>query len=179
MSSAHAHIVCTSSTNTYIICTSNAHTYVIHMSSAHAYIIGTLAAHCLQMHTLSTGIIHTLAQVAQFHAVLHLVWCACHPWTCMSYTCYLHIICMSSTHHLHIISRCVHHPHIICGSTRHFQQSLWTTIVFSVSKILIIDVTVVPDVVPDVVLLKIYCLHIIPGCPHGPHGSQLCFLSQR
>ena len=37
--------------------------------------------------------------------------------------------------------------------------------VFLVPKILVIDVTVVPDVVPDVVLLKTYCLHIIPVVP--------------
>ena len=58
--------------------------------------------------------------------------------------------------------------------TCHFQQSSWIPIVFSVSKILVIDVTVVPDVVPDVVLLKIYCLHIIPSCPHDPRRFQLC-----
>ena len=63
--------------------------------------------------------------------------------------------------------------------TCHFQQSSWIPIVFPVPKILVIDVTMVPDVVPDVALLKIYYLHIIPSCPHGPCGSQLCFLSQR
>ena len=52
--------------------------------------------------------------------------------------------------------------------TCHFQQSSWIPIVFPVPKILVIDVTMVPDVVPDVALLKIYCLHIIPGCPMIP-----------
>ena len=52
-----------------------------------------------------------LAWVAEFHAVLHLVSCACHPHADVVYmrmlsahTCHLHvhIICMSSTH-AHVI----------------------------------------------------------------------------
>ena len=48
-----------------------------------------------------------------------------------------------------------------------------------VPKILVIDVTVVPDVVPDVALLKTYCLHIIRGSVCCPYGPQLCFPSQK
>ena len=36
---------------------------------------------------------------------------------------------------------------------------------FPVPKILVIDVTVAPDMAPDVALLKTYCLHIIPVVP--------------
>ena len=36
---------------------------------------------------------------------------------------------------------------------------------FPVSKILVIDVTVIPDMASDVALLKTYCLHIIPVVP--------------
>ena len=50
---------------------------------------------------------------------------------------------------------------------------------FPVPKILAIDVTVVPDVVPDVALLMTYCLHIIRGSHCCPYGPQLCFLSQK
>ena len=59
--------------------------------------------------------------------------------------------------------------------------SLFTPIVFPVSKIcvVVIDVTVVLDLVPDVALLKTYCLDIIPSSPHCPYGSQLCFLFQK
>ena len=67
-------------------------------------------------------------------------------------------------------------------SAHHPQQSplsLWTPIVFPVPKILVIDVTVVPDVVPDVALLKTYCLHIIRGSLCCPYGPQLCFLFQK
>ena len=48
-----------------------------------------------------------------------------------------------------------------------------------VPKILVIDVTVVPDLVPDVALLKTYCLHIIPSSLRCPYGPQLCFPSQK
>ena len=112
-------------------------------------------------------------------------WCMClqimcrqcmHEWMtcrqCVDDICHLpvkillsdaHIICTSSAD-AYVISNSP------CGSQY---------IVFPVPKILVIDVTVVPGVVPDVVLLKICCLHIISGCPHGPRGPQLCFLSQR
>ena len=46
---------------------------------------------------------------------------------------------------------------------------------FPVPKIIVIDVTVVPDVA----LLKTYCLHIIPSSLCCPYGPQLCFLSQK
>ena len=49
----------------------------------------------------------------------------------------------------------------------------------SCPKILVIDVTVVPDVVPNVALLKTYCLHIIHGSLCCPYGPQLCFLFQK
>ena len=49
----------------------------------------------------------------------------------------------------------------------------------SCAKILVIDVTVVPDVVPDVALLKTYCLPIIHGSLRCPYGPQLCFLYQK
>ena len=48
-------------------------------------------------------------------------------------------------------------------------------IVFPVPKILVINVTVVPDVVPDVALLKTYCLHIIRGSLCCPYGLQVVF----
>ena len=89
---------------------------------------------------------------------LHIIYThmssACHPHTslscpiscstmpgiiCMS-SADTHVICMSSAHHLQIHTS--------------FAQSSWTSIVFPVPKILVIDVTVVPDVVPDVALLK-------------------------
>ena len=169
-------------------------------------------------------VIRTLAWVAQFHAVLHLVSSACHLHiihtssaqhlqTHMSSTHHPHIVSTSSTHRLHVV--CTHmssacHPHtslscpiscsttpgVICtssadthvirmSSAHHLQihtsfaQSSWTPIVFLVPKMLVIDVTVVPDVVPDVALLKTYCLHIIPSSLHCPYGPQLCFLSQK
>ena len=51
--------------------------------------------------------------------------------------------------------RWAHRLHIICRCTHHFQQSLWIPVVFPVPKILVIDVTVVPDVA----LLKILPAH--------------------
>ena len=79
-----------------------------------------------------------------------------------------HVVCTSSAHHLHthvirMPSAC--HPH--------------TSLSCPISCSTIIDVTVVPDVVPDVALLKTYCLHIIPGSLRCPYGPQLCFLSQK
>ena len=171
----HMHTLSAHHPQTHTSSAHQMHTHVTcHMSSAHAYIIGTLAGCTL---SADAHIVH------RHHPHTYLscpISCSTTPGVmCMSSTCHLHIILISSACYPHIISRCAHHPHIICRSTHHFQQSLWTPIVFSVSKILIIDVTVVPDVVPDVVLLKIYCLHIIPSCPHGPRGPQLCFLFQR
>ena len=69
--------------------------------------------------------------------------------------------------------------HIACTSSLLSPLSLWAPIVFPVPKILVIDVTVVPDVVPDGALLKTYCLHIIPSSLCCPYGPQLCFLSQK
>ena len=62
---------------------------------------------------------------------------------------------------------------------RYVRVHLWTPIVFPVPIILVIDVTVVLDVVPDVALLKTYCLDIIPSSLHCPYGPQLCFLFQK
>ena len=104
---------------------------------------------------------------------------ACHPHTSLScpISCSTMpgIICMSSadTHVIHMSS--AHHLQIHTS----FTQSSWTPIVFPVPKILVIDVTVVPDVVPDLALLKTYCLHIIRGSLCCPYGPQLCFLSQK
>ena len=130
------------------------------------------------------------------HGVLHLVSSACHPQTHV----HPHFVHMSSAHCLHAIRiSSAHFPelpnsmqyytwchlHIICRHTCHLQhhlqictafaQSSWTPIVFPVPKILVIDVTVVPDLA----LLKTYCLHIICGSLHCPYGPQLCFLSQK
>ena len=155
-------------------------------------------------------VIRTLAWVAQFHGVLHLVSSACYLQTHMSSTHHPHVICTLSACHLHVI--CTHmssacHPHVIrtlpwvaqfhavlhlvssahhlqthMSSAHHLQictafaQSSWTPFVFPVPKTLVIDVTVVPDVVPNVALLKTYCLHIIPSslcCPYGPQFGDL------
>ena len=59
--------------------------YVIRTSSAHAYVI------------------RTLAWVAQFHAVLHLVSCTCHPQTRTS-----------SAHHPYVIHTPSPDAHVIC-----------------------------------------------------------------
>ena len=75
---------------------------------------------------------------------------------------HLHIVCMSSTHHLYMHMSYAHHlqmhmsfPTVLVDpNPEQSPLSLWTPIVFPVPKILIIDVTVVPDVVSDVVLLK-------------------------
>ena len=47
------------------------------------------------------NVIRTLAWVAQFHVVLHLVSSACHPQTHMSSTHHPHVIRTSSACHLH------------------------------------------------------------------------------
>ena len=183
--------------------TSTCHPHVICMSSAHHLHLRMLSAchphtclSCPISCSTTPGVMHLLS------ADTHII-CTSSPHVddiCMS-SAHTHVICTSSTHlpelpnfmqyytscHAHVICRYAHCPHVIHTSspdayvrcTHHLQQSLWTPIVFPVPKILVIDVTVVPDVIPDVALLKIYCLHIIPGCPCGPHGPKLCFLSQR
>ena len=69
--------------------------------------------------------------------------------------------------------------HIVCTSSLAVSVVPMDPIVFPVPKILVIDITVVLDAVPDVALLKTYCLHIIHGSLHCPYGPQLCFLSQK
>ena len=65
-------------------------------------------------------IIHTLAWVAQFHAVLHLVSSAHHLHVICRHICRPHVIRMSSachqqTHVIHTLS--AHCPHIVCMSS--------------------------------------------------------------
>ena len=144
----HTHIICTCIHHWYIGCTLSADAHIVHRHHPHT------SLSCPILCSTTPGVMRTV-----IHRHAH------HP----------HVIYISSACHPHIISRCTHHPHITCRSTHHFQQSLWTPIVFSFSKILIIDVTVVPDVVPDVVLLKIYCLHIIPAVPMVPVDPNCVF----
>ena len=59
-------------------------------------------------------VIRTLAWVAQFHGVLHLVSSACHLHIIRRHTCCLHVIHMSSAHTCH--------PHAICMSSTHFPE---------------------------------------------------------
>ena len=165
-SSSHCLDTCLScpiscSTTPGVICTSSADTYVIHMSSTHRLHIICMLSAC-HLHT------HVIRMPSACHPYTSLscpISCSTTPGViCMS-SADTHVICMSSAHHLQI-----------CTS---FAQSSWTPIVFLVPKILVIDVTVVPDVVPDVVLLKTYCLHIIRGSLRCPYGPQLCLLSQK
>ena len=136
---------------------------VILMSSAHHPQTHMLSAHHLHVictHMSSTCHLHvicTLPWVAQFPAVLCLVSSACHLQTHMSSACHLHIICRY-IHHLHS----PHGPHCISCAK---DTSYWC------------DCS--SDVVPDLALLKTYCLHIIRGSLHCPYGPQLCFLSQK
>ena len=143
----------------HVICTSSADTHVIHMLSAHHLHVICMSSAC----HLHTHVIH-MPSACHLHTFLSCpISCSTTSGTiCMS-SADTHVICMSFAHHLQI-----------CTS---FAQSSWTPIVFPVPKILVIDVTVVPDVVPDVALLKTYCLHIIPGSLHCPYGPLLCFLS--
>ena len=142
---------------------------VIHMSSARhpqTHMSSTCCPHIIRMSSachLHTHVIH-MPSACHLHTFLSCpISCSTTSGIiCMS-SADTHVICMSFTHHLQI-----------CTS---FAQSSWTPIVFPVPKILVIDVTVVPDVVPDVALLKTYCLHIIPGSLHCPYGPLLCFLS--
>ena len=82
---------------------------------------------------------------------------------------------MSSAHHLQMHTSFAHHLQMHMSSL----TVLMDPIVFPVPKILVIDVTVILDVVPDVALLKTYCLHIIPGSLYCSYGPQLCFLFQK
>ena len=128
------------------------HLHVVCISSADTYVVCTSSTHHLHTHVICMP-------------------SACHPHTSLScpISCSTMpgVICMSSadTHVIHMSS--AHHLQIHTS----FVQSSWTPIVFPVPKILVIDVTVVPDVVADLALLKTYCLHIIPSslcCPYGP-----------
>ena len=163
---------------TYVICMPSAHlpelpNFMQYYTWCHPHIVCMLSAHRLQTH---------MSSACHLHVICTHMSSACHPHhlhtslscpiscsttpgiICMS-SADTHVICMSSAHHLQI-----------CTS---FAQSSWTIIVFPVPEILVIDVTVVPDVVPDVAMLKTYCLHIIPGSLRCPYGPQLCFLSQK
>ena len=134
----------------HVIRTSSTDTHVVCMSSA---------CH------LHTHVIH-MPSACHLHTFLSCpISCSTMPGVICTSSADTHVIHMSSAHHLQIHTS--------------FTQSSWTLIVFPVPKILVIDVTVVPDVVPDVALLKTYCLHIICGSPHCPYGHQLCFLSQK
>ena len=161
------------------------HLHIIRMSSGHLPELPNFMEYCTWCHphvicTSSTDT-HVVCTSSAHHLHTHVICMpsACHPHTslscpiscstmpgviCMS-SADTHVICMSSALHLQIHTS--------------FAQSSWTPIVFPVPKILVIDVTVVPDVVPDVTLVKTYCLHIIPGSLHSPYGPQLCFLSQK
>ena len=163
---------------TYVIRTSSAHHLDTCLSCPISWsttpgVIRTSSAHHPQTHMLSACRLHIICT--------HIICMpsACHPHTslscpiscstmpgviCMS-SADTHVICMSSAHHMQIHTS--------------FAQSSWTPIVFPVPKILVIDVTVVPDVVPDLALLKTHCLHIIHGSLRCPYGPQLCFLSQK
>ena len=131
-------------------------------------VIRTSSAHHTQTHMLSARCPHIICT--------HMS-SACHPHTSLS--CPIScstipgVICTSSadTHVIHMSS--AHHLQIHTS----FAQSSWTPIVLPVPKILGIDVTVVPDVVPDLALLKTFCLHIICGsfcCPYGPQYCVSC-----
>ena len=134
----------------HIIRTSSTDTHVVCMSSAH-----NLHTHVIRMP--STCHPHTSLSCPISCSTMSIVICTSSADT--------HVICMSSAHHLQIHTS--------------FAQSSWTPIVFLVPKILAIDVTVVPDVVPDLALFKTYCLHIIHGSLCCPYEPQLCFLSQK
>ena len=136
---------------------------VIRMSSAHhpqTHVVCMLSAHHLHTH-----VIHMPSACHPHTSLICPISCSTMPGVIYMSSADTHVICMSSAHHLQIHTS--------------FAQSSWTPIVFPVPKILVIDVTVVPDVVPDLALLKTYCLHIIHGSLCCPYGPQLCFLSQK
>ena len=152
MSSAcHLHVIRRHTCHPHIVCTS---------STCCLHVICMLSAHTCHLHAIhmpSTCHLHTSLSCPISYSTTPCVICTSSADT--------HVICISSAHHLQIHTS--------------FAQSSWTPIVFPVPKILVIDVTVVPDVVPDVALLKTYYLHIIPGSLGCPYGLQLCFLSQK
>ena len=136
------------------------HLHVICTSSTDTHVACTSSACHLHTHVIR------MPSACHLHTSLSCpISCSTMPGViCMS-SADTYVICMSSAHYLQIHTS--------------FAQSSWTPIVFLVPKILIIDVTVVPDVVLDLALLKTYCLHIIPSSLCCPYGPQLCFLSQQ
>ena len=115
----------------------------------------------VRFHQQMTYVIHTSSACHLDTCLSCPISCSTTPGVICTSSADTHVIRMSSAHYLQI-----------CTS---FAQSSCTPIVFPVPKILVIDLTVVPDVA----LLKTYCLHIIPGSLCCPYGSQLCFLSQK
>ena len=136
------------------------HLHVVCTSSTDTHVVCTSSTHHLHTHVIQ------LPSACHPHTSLSCpISCSTIPGVICTSSADTHVICMSSAHHLQIHTS--------------FAQSSWTPIVFPVPKILVIDVTVVPDVIPDVALLKTYCLHIIHGSLCCPYGPQLCFLSQK
>ena len=118
-----------------------------------------LSAH--HPHVICTHVIR-MPSTCHLHTSLSCpISCSTMPGVICTSSADTHVIRMSPAHHLQIHTS--------------FAQSSWTHIVFPVPKILVIDVTVVPDLA----LLKTYCLHIIRGSLRCPYGCQLCFLSQK
>ena len=157
----HLDVICTLSTHLpefpnfmqyYTWC----HLHVIHTSSTDTHVVCTSCAHHLHTHVIC------MPSACHLHTSLSCpISCSTMPGVICTSSADTHVICMSSAHHLQIHTS--------------FAQSSWTPIVFPVPKILVIDVTVVPDLA----LLKTYCLHIIRGSLRCPYGPQLCFLSQK
>ena len=144
------------------------HPDIVRMSSGHLPELPNFMEYYTWCH------LHVVCTSSAHHLHTHVICMSssCHPHTSLScpISCSTMpgVICMSSadTHVIHMSSG--HHLQIHTS----FAQSSWTPIVFPVPKILVIDVTVVPDVVPDVALLKTYCLHIIPSSLHCPYGPN-------
>ena len=149
------------STTPGVIRTSSAHRLQTHMSSTRSLHIVHTSSAC----HLHTHVIHMSSAYHPHTSLSCPISCSTTPGVICTSSADTHVIYMSSAHHLQMRTS--------------FAQFSWTPIVFPVPKILVIDVTVVPDVVPDLALLKTYCLHIIPGSLHCPYGPQLCFLSQK
>ena len=136
------------------------HPHIVRTSSTDTHVVCTSSTHHLHTHVIR------MPSACHPHASLSCpISCSTMPGVICTSSADTHVIHMSSSHHLQIHTS--------------FAQSSWTPIVFPVPKILVIDVTVVPDVVPYVALLKTYCLHIIPSSLRCPYQPQLCFLSQK
>ena len=105
-------------------------------------------------------VIQTLAWVAQFHGVLHLVSSAHHPHI-HRHTCCLHVIHTSSAHTCH--------PHVIC--------TLPWVAQFPAVLCLVSSACHLQTHMSSACHLHIICRYI--HHLHSPHGPQLYFLCQR